>query len=350
MRAGPAINDRCNVGLIEPNSLIFDDCNAGQRAGSERVIQRDRFAPCFKKMRNAAASAKSVETSVKWQRRQMPPKPIEQFELAPLKPRRGHWRRVAVDRGNVHTSGCHGNHATPLIYHMSPVTCHQVTLSPPHPLTPSPPHFPRHCLPRPFCARCRKSMTMLPDKIKVHAVTVYCSSSQGVAPVYFEAAAELGMRIAKEHWLLIYGGNNIGCMGSMANAARAAEGKVIGITPRLLVEHGIADKLCDELVVTENIRERKAMMEARGQAFVTLPGGLGTLEEIFEIIVGKTLGYHNKPIVILNVADFFDPLLNMFDHGINQNFIKPWARELFHVSSTVDDAIQFLKNELASAE
>jgi uncharacterized protein (TIGR00730 family) len=192
-------------------------------------------------------------------------------------------------------------------------------------------------------------MTMLGDKIKIHAVTVYCSSSQGVAPAYFEAAAELGTRIAQEHWLLIYGGNNIGCMGAMANAARAAEGKVIGITPRLLVEHGIADKLCDELVVTDNIRERKAMMESRGQAFITLPGGLGTLEEIFEIIVGKTLGYHNKPIIILNVADFFDPLLDMLDHGINQNFIKPWARELFHVSLTVDDAIQFLKTELAAA-
>ena len=190
-------------------------------------------------------------------------------------------------------------------------------------------------------------MTLLnSDKFKIHAVTVYCSSSKGVAQAYFEAAAELGTRIAKEHWLLIYGGNNIGCMGAMADAARAAEGKVIGITPKLLADHGIADRLCDELVITEDIRERKAIMEARGQAFITFPGGLGTLEEIFEIIVGKTLGYHNKPIVILNVAGFFDPLLAMIDHGIEQQFIKPWARQLFHVSLTVGDAIEFLKKEM----
>jgi hypothetical protein len=188
---------------------------------------------------------------------------------------------------------------------------------------------------------------MASDILRIHSVTVYCSSSRGVAQPYFEAAAELGTRIAQEHWLLIYGGNNIGCMGAMADAARAAEGKVIGITPQLLADHGIADKLCDELVITATIRDRKAMMEARGQAFITLPGGLGTLEEIFEIIVGKTLGYHNKPIVILNIADFFNPLLDMIDHGIGQNFIKPWARELFHVSQTVNDAIQYLKKEWA---
>jgi uncharacterized protein (TIGR00730 family) len=187
----------------------------------------------------------------------------------------------------------------------------------------------------------------LNDAIKIRAVTVYCSSSKNVAKVYFDAAAELGRRIAREHWLLIYGGNNVGCMGAMADAARAAEGKVIGVTPKLLADHGIADKLCDELVITTDIRERKAIMEARGQAFVTFPGGLGTLEEIFEIIVGKTLGYHNKPIVILNIAGFFDPLLSMIDHGIEQNFIKPWARELYHVSNTVDDAIQALKADFA---
>ena len=99
-----------------------------------------------------------------------------------------------------------------------------------------------------------------------------------------------------------------------------------------------------ELVVTQTMRERKALMEARGDAFLTLPGGLGTFEEIFEIIVGKQLGYHSKPIVLLDINRYFDPLLEMIDHGIEQKFIKPRARHLFFVAKTVDEAIAHIRN------
>jgi len=178
---------------------------------------------------------------------------------------------------------------------------------------------------------------------EIQSVTVYCSSSREVAQAYFDAAADLGRAIAAEGWRLVYGGNDCGCMGALADAARAAGGRVVGITPQLLVDQGIADQKCDELIVTQSMRERKALLESRGDAFITLPGGLGTLEEIFEIIVGKTLGYHAKPIVLLNIAGFYDPLLAMLEHGIEQKFIKPKARRLLHVSSTVPDAIGHLK-------
>jgi uncharacterized protein (TIGR00730 family) len=178
----------------------------------------------------------------------------------------------------------------------------------------------------------------------MRAITVYCSSSSRVASVYSQAARELGEAIAQQGWTLVYGGNAVGCMGALADAVRDHGGLVIGITPQVLVEKGIADRKCHELIVTHTMRERKALMEARGDAFVTLPGGLGTFEEIFEIIVGRQLGYHRKPIVLLNIAGYFDPLLAMIEHGIEQQFIKPAGRELFHVATSVAEAIAYLRS------
>jgi hypothetical protein len=178
----------------------------------------------------------------------------------------------------------------------------------------------------------------------IRAVTVYCSSSQQIDRVYLDAGRELGLAIAKHHWSLVYGGNRVGLMGVLSDAVRDGGGKVIGITPQLFIDKGIHDTLADELVVSNNMRDRKALMEQRGDAFVTLPGGLGTFEEIFEIICGKQLGYHNKPIVLLNIAGYYDPLLAMIEHGVGQNFIKPKARQLYHVSASVADAIKYLAN------
>lgn len=177
----------------------------------------------------------------------------------------------------------------------------------------------------------------------LRAVTVYCSSSRHVAPVYFDAARELGTAIARSGWQLVYGGNRVGCMAALADAARAAGGKVIGITPQLLVDQGIADDHCDELVVTSGMRERKALLEERGDAFVALPGGLGTLEEVFEILVGRVLGYHQKPVVILNVTGFYDPLLAMLENGVRQGFIKARARDAWLVAGNVTEAIESLR-------
>src|SRR3954464_11229285 len=157
----------------------------------------------------------------------------------------------------------------------------------------------------------------------IRSVTVYCSSSSAVAREYFDAAASTGRALAENGWALVYGGNAVGLMKTVADAARAGGGRVVGITPKLMVDKGIHDRLADELVVTNGMRDRKALMEERGDAFLTLPGGLGALEEIFRIIVGKELGYHAKPIALLNVAGYFSPLLEMIEHGIEQRFIKP---------------------------
>jgi uncharacterized protein (TIGR00730 family) len=178
---------------------------------------------------------------------------------------------------------------------------------------------------------------------KIQTVTVYCSSSKHVPSCYFEAARELGTSIALAGWVLIYGGNHVGCMGALSDAARAAGGKVVGITPELLVQCGIADNHCSELIVTTGMRQRKALLEARGDAFVALPGGLGTFEEVFEILVSKLLGYHQKPIVLLNLAGYYAPLLEMIEHGIVQRFIKPDARKAYFVAQSVSEAMEFLQ-------
>lgn len=171
------------------------------------------------------------------------------------------------------------------------------------------------------------------------SVTVYCSSSSHVPQIYFDAAEATGRAIAENGWALVYGGNAVGMMKTVSDAVRAAGGRVVGVTPKLLVDKGIHDTKAHDLIVTSTMRERKAIMEERGDAFLTLPGGLGTFEEIFEIIVGKQLGYHAKPIVLLNVEGYFTPLLAMIEHGIEQRFIKGSARELYFVADTVDAAV-----------
>jgi uncharacterized protein (TIGR00730 family) len=177
----------------------------------------------------------------------------------------------------------------------------------------------------------------------IQAVTVYCSSSHSVGAPYFDAARELGHEIARAGWALVYGGNNLGLMDAVACACRSAGGKVIGITPQRMVDEGIADPACAELIVTSNMRERKAMLEARGDALIALPGGIGTFEEFFEVLVGRMLGYHAKPIVVLNIAGYYDPLIQMIEHGIEQCFIKPKARNAFYVTGSVSEAMEYLK-------
>ena len=179
---------------------------------------------------------------------------------------------------------------------------------------------------------------------RIHAVTVYCSSSSDIAPGFFTAGRALGAAIAHTKWTLVYGGNRIGLMAAVADAARDAGGKVIGVTPQLLVDHGIADDHCDELVVTAGMRERKALLEQRRDAFIALPGGLGTFEEIFEIIVGRVLGYHDKPVVILNVDNYYGPLLAAIEHGIEHRFIRPRSRRAYFVADNVEAAIAHVRD------
>jgi uncharacterized protein (TIGR00730 family) len=184
--------------------------------------------------------------------------------------------------------------------------------------------------------------------MSITAVTVYCSSSKALSPHYYDAGAAMGRAIAREHWKLIYGGNAIGLMKTVADAARAAGGRVIGITPQLFVDEGCHDEQCEELVITQTMRERKQVLEQRGDAFIALPGGIGTMEEILEIIAGRALKVHTKPIVLVNVQGYWNPLLGMFQHAVEHGFIKSRHLSLYFVASTVDEAIEYLLDECNS--
>jgi uncharacterized protein (TIGR00730 family) len=177
----------------------------------------------------------------------------------------------------------------------------------------------------------------------VKSVTVFLSSAKRVDRLYFDAARELGGAIARETWTLVYGGNYIGCMAALADGARAMGGTVVGVTPQLFVDQNIADTLCDELIVTDSMRQRKHILEQRGDAFIALPGGLGTFEEFFEIVVGAQLSYHRKPIVLLNVNAFYSPLLQLLDRGVEEHFIRAEARTIIREAKTVPEAIEILK-------
>lgn len=176
----------------------------------------------------------------------------------------------------------------------------------------------------------------------IQNVTVYCASSTRLAAVYRESACNLGRGIAARGWGLIYGGDSVGLMGAVADGAFAANGRVIGIVPQKLFDLGIKNDRCQEIVVARDMRHRKEILESRGDAMIALPGGIGTLEEFFEVVVGRQLGFHTKPIVLLNVAGYYNPLLTMIDHGVEHHFIRPSSRELYFVTESVDEAIEYL--------
>jgi cytokinin riboside 5'-monophosphate phosphoribohydrolase len=173
-------------------------------------------------------------------------------------------------------------------------------------------------------------------------ICVYCSSSDNISPDFFGAARELGTRMAQRGYALVYGGSSVGLMGAVARSVHEHGGRVIGVIPESLYSHGVGYDRADELIITKDMRERKAMMESRAEAFVALPGGFGTLEEVFEILTLKQLRYHNKPLALLNAGGFYDPLLALCEHMYEQKFAKPEHRQLYHVTPDVDGLFTYL--------
>jgi hypothetical protein len=188
---------------------------------------------------------------------------------------------------------------------------------------------------------------------RIAAVTVYCSSSNSVHPDYFRGAREIGEGLARSSRVLVYGGGKVGLMGETARAARGAGGRVVGIITQTLKDAEQMDPDNHEVVVVETMRERKRLLEQRGDAMIVLPGGLGTLEEFFEVLVGRLLGEHDKPILILNPIDpdaadapgtsrFYDPMLAMIDHMAAAKFAKPGVKGLFRVCDDAREVIAAL--------
>ena len=158
----------------------------------------------------------------------------------------------------------------------------------------------------------------------IRSVCVYCGSSPGRSPAYSASARALGTSIGKAGLELVYGGGTKGVMGAVSNAVLAAGGKVTGIIPRFLIDMEATErelKRLDELIVTADMHERKHKMFERSDAFVALPGGIGTLEELVEIMTWSQLGQHEKPVVIANVNGFWDPLARLFDHMSEEGFL-----------------------------
>ncbi len=160
------------------------------------------------------------------------------------------------------------------------------------------------------------------------AVCIFCGSRTGLDPAFISTATEVGAILARHKLEMIYGGGHIGLMGRAADAALAAGGRVVGVIPEPLAREEVAHDGLTELVVVPGMHERKALMNARSDAFLVLPGGIGTYEEFFEILSWALLGLHAKPTAILNIHGYFDPLLSLIQHAIDQDFANPRVLEL----------------------
>lgn len=172
------------------------------------------------------------------------------------------------------------------------------------------------------------------------SICVYCGSSGNVSEAYYAVARELGGSIARAGFRLVYGGAHVGLMGAVADAALAAGGEVTGVIPRALVRPEVAHGGLTELREVESMHDRKALMAELSDAFIALPGGFGTFEELFEIITWKLLGFHAKPIVLLNAGGYYDELLSFLEHASREEFIRPAHRGLFLPAATVEEALQ----------
>ena len=182
---------------------------------------------------------------------------------------------------------------------------------------------------------------------KITRVCVYCGSSGAVEPRYREAASELGGRLAAAGIELVYGGGRVGLMGLLADAALSASGKVTGIIPRRLLKAEVAHLGVTELVVVDSMHDRKRLMAEKADAFAVLPGGIGTLDELFEIVSWKQLELHDKPILLVDIDGYWEPLRALLDHIVINGFARPQTRRLLNVVPSVAALMAALSEEPA---
>lgn len=173
-------------------------------------------------------------------------------------------------------------------------------------------------------------------------VAVYCGSKAGVNPVYAQAATELGHALADAGLGLVYGGASIGLMGKVADGVLEKQAAVVGVIPEFILNFEVAHQTLTELYVVDTMHERKAMMADRASAFITLPGGLGTLEEIMEVATWGQLDQHAKPMIILNINGFYNKLMEHLAHVVAEGFMKPEDRARLIVCNSVTEAVEML--------
>ncbi|MFY9346055.1 MAG: TIGR00730 family Rossman fold protein, partial [Planctomycetota bacterium] len=178
-----------------------------------------------------------------------------------------------------------------------------------------------------------------PQPARPFRVTVYASSSERVDAGYHAIAEELGARIAERGWELVWGGGRHGLMGALSRGARARGGRTLGVILQQFIDKNVHCDAAHEMATVHDMRLRKRGLDEGGDAFIALPGGLGTLDELLEMLSFKQLGFHRKPIVILNANDYWRPLLDMLERGLQQGFIQQHYRGLWSVASTPAAAI-----------
>jgi uncharacterized protein (TIGR00730 family) len=185
---------------------------------------------------------------------------------------------------------------------------------------------------------------MTPDKTPAFSVCVYCGSRDGALPIYADVAREVGQWIGSHHGQLVYGGGNNGLMGLVAQATADAGGRVVGIIPKALQPTENTRTACNELHVVDTMHERKRMMAERADVFLALPGGIGTFEEFFEVWTWRQLGYHDKPIGLLNTQGYYDGLLSFAKNSVTQGFLSDWQMDLIrtgeHPQTLLRDLVQ----------
>jgi uncharacterized protein (TIGR00730 family) len=173
-------------------------------------------------------------------------------------------------------------------------------------------------------------------------ICVYCGASNTVDARYLALATDLGIQIAARGDTLVYGGASVGLMGALARGVHAGGGRVVGIIPQTLVDKEVSYTACDELITVHTMRERKALMDARSDAFLALPGGLGTLEEITEIMSQRALKISDKPLILLDLDGYYQPLVTLFDHMASMGFLRANHGQLYHAAPDLFAAFAYL--------
>ncbi|MEM1237192.1 MAG: TIGR00730 family Rossman fold protein [Pseudomonadota bacterium] len=179
------------------------------------------------------------------------------------------------------------------------------------------------------------------------SLCVYCGARPGTDPAYAAAADAMGAELGKRGWRLVYGAGDVGIMGLLANAAKEAGADTFGVIPEHLVHMEVGKTDLDRYIVTETMHERKKVMFMNADAIAILPGGAGSLDEFFEVLTWAQIGLHGKPIVLVNIAGYWDPLVALIDHVITQGFAASSLKDLFRVADTVEACFDTL-NEMLS--
>jgi len=179
------------------------------------------------------------------------------------------------------------------------------------------------------------------------SICVYCGSRFGKNPAYKKVATQLGQTLANNGWRLVYGAGDVGLMGAVANGAQSAGGETFGVIPEHLMRREVGKRDLSQFIVTENMHERKKVMYMNSDAIVVLPGGAGSLDELFEVLTWRQLGLHEKPIFLLNVDGYWAPLIALLDHVIEQGFADTTLRDYFAVVDSVPALTNALRSTLS---